>query len=384
MPSISVVIAVVCALLGAAGTAYFALTIWAAKRFMGEEDRPVSQTPFTPPVSILKSLKGIDPEMYAAFRSHCLLDYPRYELLFGVHDPDEPAVALVERVRAEFPELKIRVVHCPQVLGPNGKMSVLAQMLPQAQYEHIVINDSDILVSSDYLLRVVAPFASPQVGLVTTLYCALPGKTLGSRFEALGISTDFAGGVLLARELERGIRFALGATMATTKTILRSIGGLQPLADYLADDYELGSRIAAAGHKVELAETVVETALPGYTFREFWRHQLRWARNIKDRRPAQYLGLIVTFGLPWAIVAVMFRLTWWTCLVLGVSVIARFISAIFVGRGVLQDDYVGRNLWLLPLRDFLALALWIASFFGNTVEWRGLRFKLRKGKLERR
>ena len=383
MPPTSVLIAAVCALLGAAGTAYFVLIIWAARRFIREEDRPVS-TVFTPPVSILKSLKGIDPEMYAAFRSHCLLDYPEYELLFGVHDPDEPALAPVERVRAEFPELKIRVVHCPQALGPNGKLSALAQMLPQAQYEHIVINDSDIVVSSDYLLRVLAPLASPQVGLVTTLYCALPGKTLGSRLEALGISTDFAGGVLVARELEGGIRFALGATMATTKTMLRKIGGLEPLADYLADDYELGARIAAAGHTVELAETVVETALPGYTFREFWRHQLRWARNIKDRRPAQYLGMIVTFGLPWAILAVLFRLTWWTCLVLGVTVVARFASAIFVGRGVLQDEYVGRDLGLLPVRDFLALALWIASFLGNTVEWRGTLFKLRKGKLESR
>jgi ceramide glucosyltransferase len=190
------------------------------------------------------------------------------------------------------------------------------------------------------------------------------------------------GGVLVARALEGNIRFGLGATIATTKTILRQIGGLEPLADYLGDDYEIGARIAAAGHKVELSDAVVETALPDYSIRDFWQHQLRWARNIKDRRFAQYFGLIVTFGLPWGVLAVMFWLSWWTCLALAAAVLVRFASAIFVGRGVLDDDHVGRDLWLVPIRDFVALAIWIASFLGNTVVWRGLRFRLRKGKLE--
>jgi len=374
-------IAAVFALLGAAGTAYFVLAMWAAQRFQ-RELRPAANPAFTPPVSILRSLKGVDPHMYAAFRSHCLLDYPQYEVLFGVHDLAEPALALVEKLHAEFPDRQLRVIECPQVLGANGKVSTLAQMLPHAQYEHVIINDSDILVELDYLERVLAPLARPDVGMVTTLYRALPGKTLGSKLEALGISADFAGGVLVARALEGGISFGLGATIATTKTILRAIGGLEPLADYLGDDYELGARIAAAGHKVELSDAVVETALPDYSLREFWQHQLRWARNVKDRRPAQYLGLIFTFGLPWAILAVMCWLSWWSCLVLAAAVIARFASAIFVGRGVLDDEYVGRDLWLLPVRDFIALAIWIASFMGNTVVWRGLRFRLRKGKLE--
>ena len=382
MPPTLFLIAAICALLSAAGTIYFALVIRAALRFQ-REVRPQAEAVFTPPVSILKSLKGLDPHMYDAFRSHCVLDYPEYEVLFGVHDLNEPALELVKKLQAEFPDRQLRIVPCPQVLGLNGKVSTLAQMLPQAQYEHIIINDSDIVVDWDYLLRVLAPMASPQVGMVTTLYRALPGKTLGSRLEALGISSDFAGGVLVARALEGGIRFGLGATIATTKTILHEIGGLASLADYLGDDYEIGARIAAAGHQVELSDAVVETALPNYSLRDFWQHQLRWARNIKDRRPAQYFGLSVTFGLPWAILSVMFWLSWWSCLALAAAVMARFASAIVVGRGVLEDDYVGRDLWLIPLRDFAALAIWFASFAGNTVEWRGLRFKLRKGKLEK-
>jgi ceramide glucosyltransferase len=380
MLSVSILLAATCALLAAAGTVYFALSIWAAKRFHAERRATINRK-FAPPVSILKSLKGLDPHMYAAFRSHCLVDYPEYELLFGVHELDDPALSLVEKLREEFPLRNVRVVPCPEVLGLNGKVSNLVQMLPQARYEYVIINDSDIVVARDYLWQVLAPFAS-GAGMTTTLYRGLAGNTVASRLEALGLSTDFTGGVLLARAMEGGIRFGLGATIATTKTVLREIGGLKPLVDYLGDDYEIGVRAAKAGYKIELPDTIVETTVPDYTLREFWLHQMRWARNIEDRRPSQYFGLIVTFGLPWAVLAVLLHpFVWWTWLVLAITAIGRFTSAVFVGRQILQDPRVVRDLWLLPLRDLLALAIWIASYGGNTVEWRGLRFRLRQGKL---
>jgi ceramide glucosyltransferase len=383
MPPASTLIASVCAVLAVAGTGYFALTIWAAKRYLAHS-KPLLNSRFCPPASVLKSLKDVDPHMYAAFRSHCVLDYPEYEVLFGVHDPKEPALALVQRLKEEFPQKQLRVLHCPQVLGMNGKVSTLAQMLPQAKYEHIVINDSDILVPRDYLSRVLAPFAAPDTGMVTTLYRALPGKTLGSRLEALGLATEFAGAVLLAREMEGGIRFGLGATLATTKTAIQKISGLEAIVDYIADDYELGARIAAKGHRIELAKTIVETALPDYSFGEFWSHQLRWARTVKACRPAQYLGLLFTLGLPWAVLAVIASpLSWWTWLVFGVTAVTRFASAWFVPTRVLDDHQIVRDLWLLPVRDFVALAIWVASYMGNTVEWRGMRFRLNKGKLEK-
>src|SRR5271157_3518260 len=383
MPSILNMIAALCALLAVAGTAYFVLCIWAAKRFVRERSRE-TRTGFTPPVSILRSLKGLDPQMYLAFRSHCLLDYGEYEVLFGVSDPSDPALELVKKLQEEFPLRQLRVANCPEVLCLNGKVSNLAQMLPQALYEHIVINDSDIMVPHDYLQRVLAPMATPGVGMVTALYRGIAGKTLGSRLEALGLSTDFAGGVLVAGALEGGIRFGLGATIATTKTVLREIGGLEPLADYLGDDYELGARTVAAGHRVELADIVVETALPDYTLRDFWSHQIRWARNVRDRRPGQYFGLVVTFALVWAVFGVLAAPhAWWTWIILGVAAVARLTSAVIVGRRVLQDPHVLRDLWLVPLRDLVALSVWIASYAGNEIEWRGLRFRLRDGKLER-
>ncbi len=382
MPSIHIVFAAVCTVLAVAGVAYFVIAIWAAKRWQSERSGR-TRTPFTPPVSILRSLKGLDPHMYLAFRSHCLLHYDEYEVLFGVSDPDEPALALVKKLQEEFPRRQLRVVYCAEALGLNGKVSNLAQMLPQAQYEHIVINDSDIVVPSDYLRSVMAPLAQPDVGMVTALYRGIGGKTLGSRLEALGLSADFIGGVLVARALQ-GIRFALGGTIATTKTVLAAIGGLEPLADYLSDDYELGARTAAAGYRVELADTIVETAVPDYIFRDFWTHQTRWARTVKACRPAEYFGLIVTFALIWGVLAVLVAPhAWWTWLVFGAAVVARLMSAVVVGRGVLDDPQVTRDLWLVPLRDLVALAVWIVSYAGNEVEWRGQRFKLRDGKLER-
>lgn len=373
--------AALCGCLAIAGTVYYALCIWAARRFLRQVNSAATGS-FAPPVSILKSLKGVDPHMYAAFRSHCVLDYPKNEVLFGVSDLGDPAVELVSRLQAEFPHIPLRVVHCPERLGSNGKVSNLAQMLSSARYEHVLINDSDILVTPDYLRRVMASFSTDRVGMVTTLYRAVAGTTLWSKLEALGISTDFTGGVLVAREMEGGIRFGLGATIATTKSVLAAIGGLEILSDYLGDDYELGARAASAGFDVQLASVVVETALPDYDWPEFRDHQLRWARNVKDRRRSQYAGLIVTFGLAWAIFgAIAAPGSWWVWAALGAIVVARFCAAWIVGLGVLRDRQVLRDLWLIPLRDVVALALWVASFFGDTVVWRGHRFNLRHGKL---
>ena len=198
---------------------------------------------------------------------------------------------------------------------------------------------------------------------------------------ALGLSTDFRGGVLVAREMEGGVRFALGATIATTKRVLREIGGLEPLVDYLGDDYELGARTAAAGYKVELADVVVETALPDYSFRQFWLHQ---ARNNKHLRTAQYFGLIVTFGLAGAILGVIAApQAWWTWTAFAIVAATRLVAVVAIGRGVLNDPNVLRDLWLVPVRDFAALAVWLVSLAGNDVQWRGIKFRVRDGKLER-
>jgi ceramide glucosyltransferase len=349
---------------------------------------------FAPHVSILKPVKGAEERMYAGFVSHCRQQYGgRFEIVFGVSSPDDAAVAQVERLRAEYPEAAIRLVLCAERLGTSGKVSNLVQMLREARYEHVLINDSDILVGPRYLERVMASFAEPRVGMVTAPYV---GRAVGrgvhhdgritvwSRLEALGISTDFVPGVLTARKLEGGIRFGLGSTLATTKTVLARMGGLEGLVECLADDYEMGARIAAAGYRVELADEVVETTVPAYELRGFWEHQMRWARATRDSRRWGYAGLGVTYAVPWAVgtvVASGFAL--WSFSLLSLVLLARVAVALSVGVGVLRDGQVLRDLWLLPVRDFFGLAVWAWSFAGDTVVWRGERFRLRAGQLER-
>jgi len=305
------------------------------------------------------------------------------ELLFGVRSLEDAAVAEVARLRVEHPEVSVRLVECPLSLGTNGKVSSLAQMLPHANFEHIVVNDSDIVVSQDYLANVMAPFVDATVGLVTVPYIGLAEGTLWSKLEALGISADFMPGVLTARKLEGGIRFGLGSTLATTKSALATIGGFESLVDQLADDYEMGARIAAAGYRVELANEVVETTVPAYTLRGFCEHQLRWARGTRDSRRTGYIGLGVTYVLPWALATVIASGgALWSITLLSVALLIRVSVALTVGVGVLRDGQVLRDILLLPLRDCFGLFFWVWSYADDTIMWRGERFRLKRGRLE--
>ena len=434
------------ALLGLCGLGYLMLSLWSEWRYLqrrraalsmplphqqansglvglGEPQGPGGLGGFTPPVSILKPLRGSDRQMYESFRSHCLQDYPQYEIIFGVNDPEDPAVADVERLRREFPAHNLRLAICPEPTGGNRKVCNLVKMMETAKYDYIVINDSDIRVEHDYLRRVVAPMeanamrAAPPaaaraqtdftqtseektagmsgdmpghmkkdapVGLVTALYRAVAGRTLASRMEAVTIATDFAGGVLCALELEGGLHFGLGSTLAFPREAAEAIGGLEALVDYLADDHELGRMIAEAGYKVVLSESVVETFLPDYGWRSMFEHQLRWARTIRDLRKWGYIGVLLTFGLPWAMLAALCAGgAPWSMALLGVVAAARFASAVTLCGPVLRDRQTMRDLWLVPARDLAGVAIWFASFGGDTIVWRGERFHLKDGKLTR-
>src|SRR6202167_6376665 len=292
---------------------YYLLCLWSAARSLRERNA-VHPSAALPPISILKPLKGTDPEIYESFRSHCLQEYPEYEIIFGVNDPNDPAVESVKRLQHEFPDRRIHLVVSTKILGANVKVSNLAQMLEVARYDHLIVNDSDIRVAPDYLQRVTAPLADSKVGMVTCLYRGVAGATLGSRLEALGISTDFCPSVLAAWQLEGGIRFGLGSTLVFRRSELERIGGFTSFVDYLADDYELGRRIAGLGLTVKLSDVVVETYVPSYHLREFFAHQLRWARGVRDARAEGYLGLIFTFGVAWSLLALtVSRGALWAC-----------------------------------------------------------------------
>lgn len=337
-----------------------------------------------PPVSVLKPLKGIDPEIWESFSSHCEQDYPDYQLILGVSDAQDPAAGVVRRLQEKYPQRQIKLVVCDRDLGTNPKVSALAQMLPAARHEVLLVNDSDVRVPPDYLRRVIAPLADDSVGLVTCLYRAVAGHTLGSRLEALSVSTDFVPGVLSARFLEKGLRFGLGSTLAFRRHDLEKIGGFEGMADYLADDYELGRRVAGIGKSVELSELVVDTFLPAYSLRQFFAHQMRWSRTIRDARRWGYMGLLLTFGLPWALLTLLAaRGAAWAWTLFAVTLGARLAVAVGSAAGVLDDPQWRRDVFLLPVRDLIAPVVWAMSFAANRISWRGDSFVLTEGRLMR-
>ena len=384
MDFVALIVEIVAGLLTLSGLIYGLLALWGARDFQ-RRWRGLKAGVVAPGVSVLKPVKGVDARSYAAFVSHCTQVYAGdFELLFGVSSLEDPAVAEVARLRVEYPDVAIRLIECPLRLGTSGKVSNLVQMLAEARFEYVIINDSDILVSPRYLERVMAPLEDVGVGLVTAPYIGRAEGTVWSRLEALGISTDFLPGVLTARKLEGGIRFGLGSTLATTKTALEATGGLGDLVECLADDYEIGARIAKAGYRVELVNEVVETSVPAYTLRGFCEHQLRWARSTRDSRRWGYVGLGVTYVLPWALATVVASGgALWSFSLLSLALLVRVSVALVVGVGILRDGQVLRDILLLPLRDYFGLGFWAWSYAGDTVVWRGERFTLRRGKLEK-
>ncbi len=335
----------------------------------------------------MKPCKGCDPEMYECLRSHCTQEYPEFEIVFGVNDATDEAIPYIERLKQEFPQVPIKLVVAQQVLGANRKVSNLIQMLGQARHEHVLINDGDIKVPQNYLRDVLSGFATPgekPVGMVTCLYRGVAGKTIWSKLEGFGINVDFMAGVLVAKYLDGEVRFALGSTLCTTKQAIAAVGGLEALVDYLADDYELGKRISESGYRVVISHSVVETHLPDYEYVAFMDHQLRWGRTVRSSRPAGYFGMAITFGMIWALLAVIASMgALWSWALLAVVLLAKTAVASAVGKRIIGCDEFKRHLWLLPLRELMTPTIWLRSNFGNKIVWRGETFTLRDGKLYR-
>ena len=351
-----------------AAAAYYLLAIVAALRWRRHMTSQRVRDG-TLPVSILKPVHGRDPRFYEAIFSHAAQDYPEFEILFGVSDPFDPALEDIRRLKSEFPERRIEAV-VAETDAPNAKVGVLAELAKRARYPLLLVNDSDIVAPPGYLRAVTAPLEDPEVGLVTCLYRA-EADSWASRWEALGIATEFAPSVLVARLLGQA-EFALGSTMVFRAEALRRMGGFETIAHYLADDYQLGRHISELGYRIEFAPVVVETDLGGESWAQTWRHQLRWARTIRVSRPAGYFGYVVTHATLWALVALAAGQWWAAALALGL----RMVAGVVVGAGVLEDRRVAKDFWLMPLRDLFGFAVWLAGLFGHTVEWRDRKLRL--------
>lgn len=354
-----------------AAACYYLLAIVSAMRWRRSTARPDAGA-WAPPLSVLKPVHGRDPRFYEAILSHATQDYPEFELLFGLTSANDPAIADIERLRGEFPARRIEIV-IVETDAPNAKVGVMAELARRAQHELLLVNDSDILVSPGYLRTVVAPLRDPRIGLVTCLYRA-HSESWASHFEALGIATEFAPSVMVARLLGQA-EFALGSTMVFRGDSLRRIGGFAAIAKYVADDYQLGFHIRQLGYRIEFAPVVVETDLGAGSWAHTWRHQLRWSRTIRVSRPAGYYGYVVTHATLWALLAFAAQ-DWWAG---AIALAIRVAAGVLVGTAILEDRKVAARFWLIPLRDLFGFAVWAAGAFGNRVQWRDRSLVLEPG-----
>lgn len=325
-----------------------------------------------PGISVLKPVRGVEPGLEACLESFLRQDYPSYEVLFGVADPDDPVVPLLRGLQARYPQVPSKIELCPAKLGANPKVSTLRQLLPQARHPVFVIADSDVAAPPELLRELAMALAPPSMGLVSCLYRQGPPLTAGAALEALTVNVDFIPSVAVAHYLE-GISFALGAVMAGKRRLLPAIGGLAALADYLADDYQLGWRVAQTGSQVAILPLVVETGNPRQSLKGYWEHQLRWARTYRVCRPGGYLAYGITFAFPWALGAWLSGgLGLWLPLL---ALTVRLGVALACQRS-LGGQTFSWELTLLPLKDCLSWLLWLLSFLGDEVVWQGRRYRV--------
>ena len=358
-----------------AALAYQILALVSLWRFF-KKPLPRLASADSPGITIFKPVKGLAPESRECLESFLTLDYQPYQVLFGVSDPADPAWPLLESLCQAAPPGRVQAVLCPETWGHNPKVSTLRQLEPLARYDLLVVADGDVKVSPDFLDRVAAAFREPQVGLVSCPYRAGPADSLGSWLEALSISADFIPSVAVAQYVE-GIRFALGATMAVTRTALAQIGGFAALADYLADDYQLGWRVHQAGFEVRLLPYVVETVNPRMRLKDYLSHQLRWTRTYRVCRPRGYFAYGITHALVFSLILWLISgLASWALGLVAATLALRLVLAWFSEKVCLGGKLNLTALFLLPVKDLLSFGLWLASFLGNEVVWQGRRYRL--------
>lgn len=359
---------------------YYLISIFSAIRFF-RRPQPARNISFTPPVSNLKPIRGIDPDAYENFASLCRQDYPEFELLFCVSDREDPIAAVVEKLARDFPGRNIRILYGSERDGVNDKVAKLARLTAEAKYEHLVINDSDVRVEPDYFRTVIAPLENPDIGAVTCLYSPIGEHGFTDYLQNIGMMSDFFSGIITAWQLD-GMKFALGTTIATTKTRLREFGGYESLENRPADDLLVGRLIAEQGHEVELLPYAVLTVSDYASMRQLLFKRMRWIVVMRHMRPSGHFGLLFTQGLVWAIAAVLAHPTVITAAVyLGLYAVLRSAMTLLIGAWGLKQKKLWLSLPLLPLWDAIAFLIWVISFTQTSIRWRDGRYYIEDGEL---
>ncbi len=361
---------------------YYLIALYSSWQFFRRSARRnAPNLTFTPPVSNLKPIRGLDPDAYENFATFCRQDYPDYELLFCVGEEDDPVVPILQKLACDFPERSIRVLFGSGGRGSNDKVVKLARLVSEAQHEVVVISDSDVRVQPDYLRTVVAPLADPMVGAVTCFYVPIEEKTLAENLQTVGMFSDFYAGILVARQLD-GVKFALGPTIATTRTRLAGFGGYRAIEDRPADDLLVGRLIAEEGYEVELLPYTILTVADYQSLRDLLHKRLRWIVVMRHMRPWGHLGLLLTQGLPWSLLAIAIQPSAGVALVyLGTYLVLRFAMTWMVGIWGLKQQVLWKKMGLIPLWDTLAFFIWLTSFARNSIRWRDGEYYIRDGRL---
>lgn len=361
---------ILCAAVAAGGLVFYLLTLVAAGRHRREAARGDD---FLPPISVLKPLAGLEDGLDENLRTFFELDYPEYQLLFAVREPADPAIGVVRRLLDRYPDREAELIVTGEPDIPNAKVYSLSRMGERARHPLLVVSDSDIRATPDYLRGIAAEFADPRVGVTTCPYLAVPGPSFWTRLEALTLNTEFWCGVLVARMLE-GMRFAVGPTMALRREYLDAAGGFPSTGEYLAEDFVLGQWAERFGYRATLAAHVVEHRIGSHRFGANLKHRIRWARSTRRSRPWGYLGQVFTNPLPFALPLLATPAWGLAALVLA----ARVAVVAAVARGLLRDPLSSRYWYLVPVADLASLAVWVLGLFGNTVVWRGRRYRLER------
>ncbi len=363
---------------------YYLITLYSSWRFFGQKiGKASASSAFTPPISNLKPIRGLDPEAYENFASLCRQNYPQYELLFCVSKHDDPAVPVLEQLARDFPERSIRIIVGSGRTGSNDKVAKLARLTEEAQYETLVINDSDVRVEPDYFRTIVAPLRHPNVGAVTCLYAAAETETetFAEKIHSIGMISDFFPSIISARQLD-GVKFALGTTIATTRAQLAEFGGYDAIVNRPADDLLIGRLVADGGKQVELLPYSVLTVSDYGSIYELLQKRLRWIVVMRHMRPGGHFGLIFTFGLPWCLIAVAIHPTLAVAMgFFGAYLLLRFAMTSLVGAVGLRQKGLWRKYPLVIAWDVIAFLLWLISFTRCSIRWRDGRYRIREGQL---
>jgi len=358
---------------------YYLLAIYSSWRLFHQASGAPAD--FTPPVSILKPVRGIDPDAYENFASFCRQDYPDYEILFCVGPDDDQAISAIEQLKRDFPERRIRILFGSRRRAVNDKVAKLARLVAEAQHEYLAISDSDVRVSPDYLRSVLAPLADPKVGGLTCFYGSIKDDTFADRLQTVGMFSDFYAGIVVARQLD-GVKFALGQTIVTKRALIAGFGGYQRLENRPGDDLLVGRLIAEQGYEVKLLPYTVGTVSDYRSIGELLQKRLRWIVVMRHMRPWGHLGLLLTYGLPWSIAAVAIHPALGIAIgYLGTYVLLRLAMTWSIGVRGLRRSGLLKEIALIPVWDAVACLLWLASFLRNSVRWRGGEYYIRDGML---